>query len=58
MTSKPRTDLESLRSRETHVYLKPKDHAVLLRRAKAEQRSVNGQIVHYILRGLEQDAKG
>lgn len=55
MTSKPRKDTR--RTREAHIYMTDGEHAALQKVAKEESRSVNGQILHYIKRGLEADSK-
>lgn len=55
MTSKPRRD--KARTVEVHVYLTEKDKAALQRQADKESRSVNGQVLHYIRRGLAEDAE-
>jgi hypothetical protein len=43
---------------EAHIYMTSEDHKALLARAHQQSRSVNGQILHYIRRGLEQDDDG
>lgn len=54
MTSKLRK--EPARDHEAHIYMTREEHEALKARAKAECRSVNGQALIYIKRGLEQDA--
>lgn len=55
MTSKPRRDRS--RTAEVHIYLTEKDKAALQKQADKDARSVNGQVLHYIRRGLEQEAQ-
>jgi hypothetical protein len=50
MTSKPQKDKD--RKWETHIYLTESDHKMVEQIAKEECRSVNGQILHFIKRGL------
>lgn len=54
MTSKPRRD--KARTEEAHVYMTKAEKTALQKAADRDSRSVNGQILHYIRRGLEQDA--
>jgi hypothetical protein len=54
MTSKPRKD--DRRTREAHIYMTEGEYNSLQKISKQECRSVNGQILVYIKRGLEQDA--
>ncbi len=44
------------RTHEAHIYMTEKEYTSLKRRAKAECRSINGQVMFYIQRGLNQDA--
>lgn len=53
MTSKPK---DKSRSREAHIYMTEAMHAKLAKRAQIECRSVNGQILHYVMRCLDDDA--
>ncbi len=53
MTSKPRKQPD--RIKQTHIYLAEEDYSALKQRADKEARSVNGQVLYYIRRGLEQD---
>lgn len=50
MTSKPRKDQK--RSREAHIYMTEREYESLRQRAHDEDRSVNGQILHFIKLGL------
>ena len=45
------------RSVETHVYMTPALKKQLENAAENACRSVNGQILHYVQRGIEQDAQ-
>ena len=53
MTSPPRKDAK--RSVETHIYMTPIMKRHLEQLAAQSHRSVNGQILFYIQRGIEQD---
>lgn len=53
----PKPKSQSEETHQTHIYLSKEDHAALKRRAVSEARSVNGQILHYVRRGLEQDTR-
>lgn len=53
MTSKPTKD--SSRSQEAHIYMTPAMKKDLARLARQSHRSVNGQILHYVQRGLTED---
>ena len=55
MTTKPRRDTKQ--KFETHVYLTAKEKQAVQHRAKEESRSVTGQILHYIKRGIHADEK-
>jgi hypothetical protein len=45
------------RSVETHIYMTPALKRQLEQAAERGCRSVNGQILHYVQRGIEQDAR-
>jgi hypothetical protein len=53
MTQAPKKQPE--RSAETHIYMTPALKKQLQRAAEKACRSVNGQILHYVQRGIEQD---
>ena len=55
MTIKQRRNTEP--KFETHIYLPAKEKQAVQRRAKEESRSVTGQILHYIKRGIKADEK-
>ena len=55
VTTKPRRDTKQ--KFETHVYLTAKEKQAVQHRAKEESRSVTGQILHYIKRGIHADEK-
>lgn len=40
---------------ESHIRLPAEDHAALRKVADRDARSVTGQIIYYVRRGLEQD---
>lgn len=40
---------------ESHIRLPADDHAALRKTAAKDARSVTGQIIYYVRRGLEQD---
>lgn len=42
--------------KEAHCYMPRADYEALRVQANKDCRSVNGQILHYIKRGLEEDA--
>ncbi len=54
MTSKPKREN---RTEEAHVYMTKAEKNALQRQADKDARSVNGLILHYIRRGLAEDAE-
>lgn len=53
MTQQPKK--QPKRSAQTHIYMTPAMKRQLERFAEKDCRSVNGQILHYVQRGIEQD---
>ncbi len=45
------------KSVETHVYMPLAMKRLLKKAASQAHRSVNGQILHYVQRGIEEDAR-
>jgi hypothetical protein len=53
MSSKPRKDVE--RSVEAHIYMTPAQKRRLEQSAARDHRSINGQILYYVERALQQE---